>query len=289
MSDLGYYVITISGKDTPNYKQNKRVIPGLAGRAFVDRIEKKYGVNGDGTRYRVLGLFPTHKEGTYYGRHLAKARKEGRVGSYKWDETQKVYTFSDTGDMSTAVIFAQFLKTGIRIIDDYWDNEGLGLPNWAKVLQSKPYVYGGHFGGPELKYGTSGRFQTGKTTLDLSAELGFDLRSVLAHSFDDGIEAGKGIWGQLEINEEKCATYLKAAAGYGKKKNMALSGDDETVYHDSPAKTWHRHMMDAHRHLAMAYNYEDIGGEVLGFKGPIKKHDDDYCEDEYQPMGLSNL
>lgn len=290
MSDLGFYVITISGKDTPNYKERRRVIPGLAGREFVERIEKKYGVNGDGTRYRVLGLFPTFKEGTYYGRDLAKARKEKRIGAYKWEESQKVYTFSDTGDMYTAVMFVQFLNTGIRIIDDYWDNEGLGLPNWAKVLQSKPYVYGGHFAGPELKHGTSSRFQTGRTTLDLASELGFDITPVLAHSFNDGIEAGRGIWGQLEINEGKCATYLKAAAGYGKKKNMALSSDAETVYHDSPAKTWHRHMMDAHRHLAMAYNYEDIGGQVLGFKGPIKKHDDDdYCEDEYQPMGLSNL
>ena len=290
MSDLGYYVVTISGKDTPNYKQNKRVIPGLASRAFVDGIEKKYGVDGDGTRYRVLGLFPTFKEGTYYGRHLSKARKDGRIGDYKWDEQQKVYTFSDTGDMSTAVIFAQFLKTGIRIIDDYWDNEGLGLPNFAKVLQSKPYTYGGHFTGPEMKYGTAGRFQTGKTTMDIAAELGIDFKPVVSHSMDDGIEAGRGIWSQLEINDEKCATYLKAAAGYGKKKNTALSTENETVYHDSPAKTWHRHMMDAHRHLAMAYNYEYINGEVLGFKGPIKKHDDeDYYEDDYQPMGLSNL
>ncbi len=288
MSDEGFWVITISGKDTPNYKQNKRVIPGLAGREFVERIEKKYGKNGDGTRYRVLGLFPTHKEGTYYGRHLAKAHKEKRIGNYRWDETVPVHTFSDTGDMYTATIYAQFMKTGIRIIDEYWDNEGLGLPAWVKMCQSKPYVYGRHFVGPELGYKVSGRFQTGKSTLDIAAELGFNLTPIIAHSFDDGIEAGRNIWSKLEINSQ-CVTFLKAASGYGKKKNMALSTDSESVYYDQPAKTWHRHMMDALRHLAMAYNYEEIGGEVLGYNRPITVGRPDNQTIDYNPLNLGSL
>lgn len=277
-SDEGWNVITISGKDTPNYKQGRRVIPGLAGREYVKRIEKKYGPNGDGTRLRVLGLFPTHKEGTYYGAKLALARKEHRIGSFGWDDSAPVYTFIDTGDMNTAVIFAQFLRDRIRIIDDYWDNEGKGLPAMAKVLQAKPYVYRGHYCGPELQYGTAGRFQTGKTTLDLAAELGIHMESVPEHSFDDGIEAGRSVFGQLEIDKNKCITFIKAMAGYGKKKNQALSTDEETVYHDMVAKTWHRHMADAYRHLAMMYRYGEIGGEQLGWPGaaPTRKS---YVED----------
>jgi hypothetical protein len=263
-SDLGYYVITISGKDTPNYQQRKRVIPGLAGYDFVKRIEKKYGPNGDGTRYRVLGLFPTHKEGTYFGEKLAKAKKEGRVGDYQWDETEKVHTFSDTGDRWTFTVFVQFIAGQVRIIDDYWDNDGQGLPAWAKALQSKPYVYGEHFGGPELQSGSPGKFQTGQTTLDLAAGLGFHIRPLIKHSFRDGIEAARNIWSKIVINKAHCATFIKAAAGYGKKKNAALSTDEETVYHDSPAKTWHRHPMDALRHLAMAFKYMTIGEDILG-------------------------
>ena len=271
VSDQGFYVITISGKDTPNYKTGKRVIPGLASRSFVDGIEKRYGKNGDGTRYRVLGLFPTHKEGTYYGAYLSQARKEGRVGRFEWIRGIPVYTFTDTGDMSTATIFVQFVRTGIRIIDDYWDNEGQGLPAWAKVLQGKPYVYGGHFVGPELAYGTAGKFQTGKTTLDLAAELGFQLQPTIRHEFNDGIESVRSIWPQLEINDPLCVTFLKAAAGYGKKKNEALSNDEVTVYHDQPAKTWHRHMMDALRNLGMAHKYMVIGEDVLGRHEPPGK------------------
>ncbi len=273
ISDEGWNVITISGMDTPNYKQGRRVIPGLAGRAYVERIVKKYGPNGDGTRLRVLGLFPTHKEGTYYGAKLATAKKEKRVGHFPHDDSAPVYTFSDTGDVWTAVIFVQFLRATIRIIDDYFDNEGQGIPNWAKVLQSKKYVYKGHFGGPELEWGTGGKFQTGRTTADLSAELGFSLEPCPGHSFQDGIEAGRSVFNLIEVNKTKCTTFLKAAAGYGKKKNMALSNDEHTVYYDQVAKTWHRHMMDAYRHMAIVYRYGEIDGDMLGYPGatPTRK------------------
>jgi len=278
-SDEGWNVITISAMDTPNYKQNRRVIPGLAGRGYVERIVKKYGPNGDGTRMRVLGLFPTHKEGTYYGAKLATAKKEKRIGNFPWDDSAPVYTFNDTGDVWTGVVFIQFLRGRIRVIDDYFDNEGLGIPNWAKVLQTKPYVYGGHFAGPELKWGTSGKFQTGKTTLDLAAELGFDLQACPEHSFDDRIEAGRSAFGLLEINRDKCVTFIKAMAGYGKKKNMALSTDEVTVYHDMVAKTWHRHMADAYGHMAIVYRYGEIGGEQLGWPGAKPTRKKGYIED----------
>ncbi len=272
-SDEGWNVITVSAMDTPNYKQGRRAIPGLAGREYVERIIKKYGENGDGTRLRVKGLFPTHKEGTYYGAKLATAKREKRIGSFGWDDSAKVYTFSDTGDVWTAVLFFQFLRGRIRLIDDYFDNEGQGAPNWAKVLQSKPYVYGGHWAGPEFEWGTGGKFQTGRTTTDLLAELGFAIDPCIKHSFEDGIEAGRSVFGQLEINKEKCVTFIKAAAGYGKKKNMALSTDEVTIYHDMVAKTWHRHVMDAYRHMAMMYRYGEIGGEALGYPGatPTRK------------------
>lgn len=272
-SDEGWNVVTISATDTPNYKQGKRVIPGLAGRAYVERMRKKYGSNGDGFRYRVLGLFPTHKEGTYYGAQLATAKKDGRVANYPHDTAAKVFTFTDTGDHWTGTLFAQFIRGRIRIIDDYWDNEGEGMPAWVKALQSKPYVYGGHWGGPELAYGMSGRFQTGKATVDIAAGLGIDLQSCPKHSFDDGIEAGKAVFSLLEINKNRAPTFIKAIAGYGKKKNMALSTDENTVYSAGEAKTWHRHLADAYRCLAMVYRYGEIEGEMLGYPGatPTRK------------------
>ncbi len=263
-SDMGYNVITISVYDTPNYIEGRRVIPGLAGREYVERIVKKYGPDGDGTRIRVKGLFPTHKEGTYYGFQVAAAAREDRIGEYPWDNSAPVYTFSDFGDMNTATLFVQFIRDRVRIIDDFWDNEGTGIPAWCKMCQSKSYTYGGHFAGPEFAYGTAGRNQTGKATRDIAAQLGFNIDAVIEHSFDDGIECGRSIWNLITINKSTCLTCVKALKGYGKKKNQSLSTDEITVYHDQPAKTWHRHMADAWRHLAVHYKYSDIKGEFIG-------------------------
>lgn len=264
ISDQGWTVITMSVFDTPNYIEGRKLIPGLAGRDYAERIIKKYGENGDGTRIRVLGLFPTRKEGTYYGYQVAKAKRDKRIGEYPWDTTAPVFTFSDFGDMNTATIFVQFIRDKVRIIDDYWDPEGLGIPAWCKMCQSKPYTYRGHFAGPDMAYGTAGRHQTGMATVDIAAGLGFNIEAVIEHKFDDGIECGRSIWNLITVNKVNCQTYIKAAKGYGKKKNQALSTDEETVYHDQPAKTWHRHMMDAHRHLAVHHFYSTVMGERIG-------------------------
>jgi hypothetical protein len=277
ISDDGWYVITIAGTDTPNYKARKRIIPGLAGYDYVASIIRKYGPDGDGTRYRVRGLFPTFKEGTYYGAKLSKARKDGRVGKYDWDDAAPVYTFSDFGDMYTATIFVQFLRGKPRIIDDYWDYEGMGITAWAKACQSKPYVYAtkGHYAGPDFITSNAKSGRDSRTTKDFAASLGFDINSVSNESFDDGIECGRSTFGQLEISET-AITFLKAIAGYGKKKNQALSTDDQVVYHNNPAQTWHRHMADAYRHMAIFYRLMrgDDGSKFGSFT--TERYYDDY-------------
>ena len=280
-SDTGCNVITIAAYDTPNYKQGKRVIPGLAGRDYVKRIVAKYGEDGDGTRIRVKGLFPTRKEGTYYGFQVAKAKRDGRIGEYPYDDSAPVYSFSDFGDMYTATLFVQFIRDRIRIIDDFWDNEGLGMPHWCNMCQAKPYTYGGHFVGPEMAYGTAGRNQTGTATMDIAAGLGFHLQPVERHTLDNGIEAGRSIWKLVTVNKPHCQTTVKALARYGKRKNQSLSTDEETVYHDQPAKTWHRHMADAFRHLAMAYRYERIGDCRIGYPGAIPEPSQYESEKQY--------
>ena len=279
MSDRGYYVITIAGTDTPNYKERRRVIPGLASYEWVESIKRKYGEDGDGTRYRVKGLFPLFKEGTYFGRHLAAARRAGRITDVPHDERLKVHTFSDTGDRWTFTLFVQFVQDHINIIDEYWDNEGLGLPGWVNYLQSRPYSYGDHFAGPDIDpdQGSNAKsFQTGKTLVSVAAGLGYDLRAVIKHSFNNGIESSRNIWTKTWIDKTHCDTLLKAAGGYGKKKNLLASTESEIVYHDHPAKTWHRHPMDAWRHMAIAFDWMQIGEEYIGGRRVIA----DYYEED---------
>lgn len=266
ISDEGWYVIRIDSQDNPNYIQNRRVIPGLAGRDYVDGIIKKYGQDGNVTRYRIKGLFPTFKEGTYYGEQLAEARRQDRIGDYPHDPRYPVYTFSDFGDHWTASIFVQFIQGMIRIIGEYWDYEGKGAPLWSNVLDSKKYTYMDHIAGPDLdpQTGSNRRpFATGKLLVDTLAELGKKVRACEKHDFISGIEITREIWSLLQINKPLCTTFIEAAAGYGKVKNLRLSTEDHIVYHNQEAQTWHRHLMDALRHMSVSYRIHQYTGDTI--------------------------
>jgi len=265
----GWNVVRISVKDTPNYIEGREIIPGVAGRDYEERMRKKYGVHSNNYKIRVLGELPDYREGTYYGRELAIAEKDKRIGNYDHDPTAKVYNFSDLGDIYSASLDVQFLRSRIRIIDCYWDNQGLGIPAMAKMMQSKNYVYGDSYTGRDIIESNRKSMQTGMATRDIAAQLGINFLPVPDSSFDDGIQAVRSIWPLLEINKPLCKIFIDAAKGYRKKKNEALSTDDQPVYHNSPLQSWERHMMDALRHLALQYRYGTIGGEMIGYPHPI--------------------
>ena len=108
--------------------------------------------------------------------------------------------------MSTATIFMQKIQGRLRLIDEYWDCEGVGAKAWAAALVAKRYVYGQHFAGPDLTRSNAKSFQTGKTTKDILAELGLDGEPVITAkgcSLDDGIQAVRVMFNQLEIDEQK--------------------------------------------------------------------------------------
>lgn len=56
--DKRYSKVTISVKDTPNYKAGKEIIPGLSGREFEEKIADKYGVESNIYKARVSGEIP---------------------------------------------------------------------------------------------------------------------------------------------------------------------------------------------------------------------------------------
>lgn len=266
ISDKGWYVITIDARDNPNYIARKRIIPGLASYEWVQSIFKEYGENGDGARYRVKGLFPTHKEGSFYGDLLAQARRDGRVGEYPHDPSYPVYTFSDYGDKWTATIYVQFIKGRVRIISDYWDYEGAGAPAWANVCTARKYNYRDHVAGPDLNpvSGSNRKaFATGQLLVTTLQQLGYTVQPCEHHDFDSGIRVGRELWPLVEVNGSECQTFLQAAGGYGRKKNLALSTENHPEYHNQVAQTWHRHIMDAFRHLAVMYRIHQYKGDTI--------------------------
>lgn len=278
-SDQGWRVIPVSVYDTPNYQTGKDAISGVAGRKYVETVERKCKRGSNQWLIRVRGAFPSTKEGTYYGQELATAFREKRVGEYRWDPSYKVYRFADFGDSFTAAIDAQYIRGRWRIINDYWDNDGVasahggtveidarGALGCARSMQAMPYVWGGeHFAGPDLEGSNRNSFSaSGTTTKDVLRGLGFNFKGVDVLSFAEGIEAVRFLWPLLDIDEKGAATFLRAMKEYSKVKNESLSTEDQPAYHDQPRKNWARHMADALRHMAIAYRRMSIDGEYLG-------------------------
>lgn len=284
----GWNVINISVKDTPNYKEGREVIPSVAGRGYYKRMKREHGEHSNTFKIRVLGQFGDYREGTFYGRELAQAQRDKRIGGFPHDPTQLTYSATDLGDIYTAAIFFQFIKGRIRIVDCYWDNQGLGLPNYAKVTKTKPYIFKEHYTGPDLITSNAKSVQTGQTTRDVAAQLEINLTPVIKHKFNDGIEAVRSIWPLLEINEPYCKVFIEAARNYRKKKSEALSTDDQPAYHDTPLKPqWEAHMMDALRHLAMAYRYYIKLGYFTGsslIETPTTTYAEDCKASDYDVM-----
>lgn len=79
--------------------------------------------------------------GTYYAALMRRAEDEGRVGPLPWDPQVPVVTAWDLGvGDSTTIWFAQFLRGRWRVID-YYQNAGVGLDFYARVLRERPYTY----------------------------------------------------------------------------------------------------------------------------------------------------
>jgi phage terminase large subunit len=188
--------------------------------------------------------------GSYYGKQVDQAEKDGRVCNVPYLIGQGVYTFWDLGiDDSMSVIFMQLSGMEFNIID-YYENSGFGMDHYAKVLQNKNYLYGDHY----MPHDSMTRsVQTGITTLEYAENLGIrpiisvararDTQSVIA-----GINSGRKIFNRCRFDKLRCSKLLSALEGYSAKydeKTKKLS--------NFPAHTWHSHGADAFRTFAVGF------------------------------------
>ena len=273
--DSDWNQITISCHDTPNYKQDKTIIPGLAGREYERDVVKKYGEGSNEHRIRILGEFPDYAEGTYYGIQLARARDEGRLNlSALFDETCTVYTFWDIGHSNTAIWFAQYIHQQINIIDYYEDSKGLGLPAYDRIIRAKPYKYEAHYAPWDIAGSNAKSFQTGKVTLDVAHSLGINFRVAERTSFGDGIEAVRVIFNKFRFGDVKRG--LRLLGNYKRKKNESQSSEDHAEFHKEPLKNGSEHCADAIRTMAVAFKYDILKSQPVDFEMNVYEPQKEY-------------
>lgn len=187
--------------------------------------------------------------GSYYGKLLEKADKEGRITRVPYDPIAPVDTYWDLGiGDTTAIWFAQVIGAEYRLID-YFEEPGQGLDFFVKALYKKPYIYREHTLPHDAKARELG---TGKSREETLRALGLRKLYILPRwSVDDGIHAVRMTLPKCWFDEVKCRKGLEALRHYQRK----WDGKNKTFL-QKPKHDWASHGSDAFRYMAMGMKPE---------------------------------
>lgn len=183
-------------------------------------------------------------KGAYYGKQLADAQIDDRIGKVPYDPRLPVHTAWDLGvGDSTAIWFYQVLGQEIRIID-FHEDSGEGLPYYAKILDEKGYKYGEHWAPHDIQVRELG---SGKSRIETAKMLGIQFRIVPNLSIDDGINAVRNTIPRCWFDAKKCELGLQALRNYRKEYD-----DRRQEYKPRPLHDWSSHAADAFRYLSVS-------------------------------------
>ncbi len=277
--DPEWNCITVSVKDTPNFKQGKLVVPGLSGRKYEKTMRDKYGPDSNEYKIRICGKKPTFGEGTYYGKFMADAKAAGHMrDEMPIEQLYPVHVLWDPGRTHTAAVFVQLVDGWLRIIDGYYDDKGSGWSGHASVMQSKTmgggrwnYLYGDHWG-PDDLWSENAKNMSGEMNLILAKKAGIDFKKIMSHSFDDRIAATRAILPTkilFDMASPGVRMVVSALNIYAQRINQRESTDERPVYFKEPVKNWSCHVADAFGHLGIVYEYDGIKPFLPGF---IERH-----------------
>lgn len=157
-------------------KVNSDAIESLLSDEIIHERETMRKNNPEFYEHVWLGEPLTSNTGSVFGKQLAQAREDGRIGSVPYDATTGVYTAWDLGiGDATAIWFFQRVGREIHFIDHY-EASGEDLGHYISVINNKPYNYAKHFLPHDAK---QRELQTNMTRVDFFAQNGINNVEVL--------------------------------------------------------------------------------------------------------------
>lgn len=220
------------------------------------QTERDAGMSEDFIQQEFYCSFTLGVEGSYYAQYMEEAREEGRIGNVPWDKQLRVYTAWDLGfGDSTSIIFYQVVGQEVHIID-YYECHGEGLPHYAGVLKSLPYIYSDHFAPHDIE---SHAFSSGLSAKEVGSGLGISFITLptLKLRLEDGIEALRGVFPRIWIDGTKCKGLIKCLQNYRKEFDDRLE-----VYKNRPRHDKYSHGADAARYMAIAIKMHVDAGKA---------------------------
>jgi hypothetical protein len=188
--------------------------------------------------------------GSVYGKDIAKARNQGRIGRVPWEPAKLVNCSFDIGyGDSTAIWFWQVYSGEARFID-FYESNGEPITHYLGVLQRRDYNFDTLWLPHDAE--TNGKFATGKSIAEIVRENGFKVRIAPNLRLEEGINQGRLMIARALIDEKKCAAGIEALAAYRWDYNERLDELKSIPVHD-----WASHAADAWRYAAVSMKVAD--------------------------------
>jgi phage terminase large subunit len=236
------------------------------------------GMSEDLIRQEYYCDFEVGNEGSYYGRLMAEARKDGRVGHVPHDPARLVFPVFDIGVRDdTALGLVQVNRaTGAVNAIDYYANNGEGAGHYAEWLEQRGrerhYRYprddrgnirgiGPHDIGQRSK-------NDAKTYQEYARSAGLILTALPVSSVNAGIEAVRTLIPRMSWDATNCAHWVKALEAYQRKWNEVLH-----VWGDGPLHNWASNPADMTRYLAQAEKAGLLRDEQPAWNRPARTED----------------
>lgn len=279
------YTLVYKTIDDSLAEERGETIEALRRSLAEDKLQVKDGLmTEDEFQQEWYNSFEAAIRGAVYLKELAEMRKNDRTKPGIYDPRLPVYTVWDLG-IRDAMAIGFFQKVGpeVRMID-YYENTGLGLPHYIKIVKDKPYIYGKHFAPHDIK---NRELISGKTRLQSASELGIDFNVVPGLSLRDGIDVARAFLHRLWIDGKTCEIFLDFIGQYHYEIDEKRGINKREPEHDFTS-----HAADVLRYAAIVE--DEMTKEDEGDDAPPEDddrsddyvgHDEDEDEDRREGMG----
>jgi phage terminase large subunit len=229
---------------------NSNEIESLLSEEVLHEREKMRKDNPELFEHVWLGQPLTVNTGSVFGKQLAQAREDGRIGSVPYDDALGCYTAWDLGiGDATAIWFFQVTTGGEIHFIDHYESSGEDLGHYISVIQNKPYQYNKHF----LPHDANAReLQTNMTRADFFRNRGINNVEVLRPTkftlgTDDISLVARPKFSKCWFDEEKCRRGLECLRAYHYEYD-----DKNKLLKDKPCHDWSSHSSSAFIYAMMA-------------------------------------
>jgi len=206
--------------------------------------ERAAGVSDELIDQEYYCSFDSPNEGSYYGKYLVDATRDDRIGQFPWDPDRPVHTFWDIGIRDeNGIWFIQRHGSQYHAID-YEETTDAGLPELAKMVLNKPYVYGSHTAGHDIGHREYG---SGETRTKRARALGIKFHMAPKLSLKEGIDVTKTQIALTCFDEKKCEDGLNALWHYHREYD-----ETEQRWMQDPDHDWSEGGASSFRYFAVS-------------------------------------